>query len=317
MSAEVDVIYSKKPYLLTLKGRITVHYLDGQTIEGEIVAQDELNIWLTVDDAPHLISRSQIRYIKGNPGQQIEAEDSQAVESAVPPAVLQTAVSAPSEPQPETKVAQFVEEVEEAPTADDLGGTVVIPAPSAKAPLDEENLDETAPVIDELADTGMTVILDTNTDLAAVTVAETKEHEGGDSVTGPDVASLDTDDTELLPQLELDDDEPTYVLRESDEKTSLVHLICTTGPHAGEVFELKQGVTTLGRSSDNAVALYKDKEASRHHAIIVYEASKFVIQDQNSLNGTIVNDQIIKDPRPLLNGDVVLIGVSTLKFQER
>ncbi|MBI1881106.1 MAG: hypothetical protein HYR94_23250, partial [Chloroflexi bacterium] len=68
MSAEADLPYSKKPFLLTLKGRITVHYMDGQTIEGELAAQDDLNIWLTVDGTPHLISRNQIRYIKGAPG---------------------------------------------------------------------------------------------------------------------------------------------------------------------------------------------------------------------------------------------------------
>lgn len=317
MSAEADALYSKKPYLLTLKGRITVHYLDGQTLEGEIAAQDELNIWLTVDDTPHLISRSQIRYIKGSLGQQIEVEDSQVVEPEVPQAVLQTAVSAPFEPQPEVKVAQFVEEVEVAPIADDMGGTVVMPSLSAKAALDEETNDETAPIVDELADTGMTVVLGSEASLAGLAVAETEERQGDSPSTGPEVASLDTDETELLPQLELEDDEPTYVLRETDEKSVSVHLICTTGPHAGEVFQLKQGITTLGRSSDNAVALSKDKEASRRHAIIIYEASKFVIQDQSSLNGTIVNDQLIKDPRPLLNGDVILIGVSTLKFQER
>jgi len=34
---------------------VTVHYLDGQTLEGEIAAQDDLNIWLKVGDTPYLI----------------------------------------------------------------------------------------------------------------------------------------------------------------------------------------------------------------------------------------------------------------------
>ena len=44
---------------------------------------------------------------------------------------------------------------------------------------------------------------------------------------------------------------------------------------------------------------------------------KFVVQDQNSLNGTFLNDQLIKGPHLLTNGDIILIGISTLKFQER
>jgi SARP family transcriptional regulator, regulator of embCAB operon len=81
--------------------------------------------------------------------------------------------------------------------------------------------------------------------------------------------------------------------------------------------KLKPGITTIGRASDNVLPLNKDKEASRRHALIIYEASRFVVQDQNSLNGVFVNDQLIKEPRPLQDGDLILIGISTLKFQEK
>jgi pSer/pThr/pTyr-binding forkhead associated (FHA) protein len=112
------------------------------------------------------------------------------------------------------------------------------------------------------------------------------------------------------------DEDSTFVLDKVDMRVS-AHLVCTTGPHAGEVVKLHHGVVTIGRSSDNTFPLSKDKEVSRRHAIITYEASKFVIQDQNSLNGTHVNNENVKEPYPLEDGDMIVIGVSTLKFQER
>lgn len=316
MSAESDLLLSKKPYLLTLKGPVTVHYLDGQTLEGEIAAQDDLNIWLTVDDTPHLIPRSQIRHIKGMSGQQIVPEMAQAGAAIAPVIEAEIPAETPPEPEPTANIAQFVEEVEIAPPADDFGGTVVIAPPSASPAPAEEAQTDAPPPADELADTGMTFVLPREAAAAQEAVVETKEHE----VTDPAPAVLDVGETELLPHLDMEDDDEddaTFVFGESDDEEISVHLICTTGPHAGEVYQLKPGVTTIGRSSDNSFPISKDKEASRRHAIIVYEASKFVIQDQNSLNGTFVNDQLIKEPRPLANGDVILIGISTLKFQER
>lgn len=330
MSADADLHYSRKPFLLTLKGKVTVQYMDGQTLEGEIAAQDELNIWLIVDGSPHLISRSQIRYIKGKPEQSIEAETAQESLLAATPSLADTSpgvskiepepVAVPAqfveepepvaepaqfveEPEPVAMPAQFVEEPEVAPPDEDNGGTLIIPPGLAQpAPaLDQTNLH--APVEDESGDVGTTAIL-------------SPESEVTPAWAEPVLSATDLGETELLPSLEEADSDATFVLRPTEGEEISAHLVCTTGPHAGEVLKLKPGVVTIGRSSDNALSLAKDKEVSRRHTIIVYEASKFVVQDQNSLNGTFVNDQLIKEPRPLQDGDVLLIGVSTLKFQE-
>lgn len=317
MSAEDNLLYSKKPFLLTLKGRITVSFMDGQTLEGEIAAQDELNIWLTIDDTPHLISRSQIRTIKGTPGQQIEPETTRDIPFEAKALPFKTPPASLPEPEPITEVAQFVAETEAVPLDADSGGTMIIAPAAAQILLDEEKTDIPVPVIDELADTGMTVILSHEAETTSE-MSETKEHQGGsstsESIAGSSPAS--TAEAELPPAAETDD-ESTFVLDHQDESAISAHLVCTTGPHAGEVLKLKHGITTLGRSSESTFPLPKDKEASRRHALIVYEASKFVIQDQNSLNGTFVNDELVKDPRLLEDGDIILIGISTLKFQER
>jgi hypothetical protein len=289
--------------------------MDGQTLEGEITAQDELNLWLMIDDTPHLIPRNQIRYVKGEPGQRIEPETALHIPDEAESTPVETVPASPPEPEPVVEVAKFVSEVEMAPFDSDSGGTVII-IPETAQPLLEEKTGPPLPVINTLADTGMTAILSREAEVAPETI-ETKEHQGSsptfEAVAGS--TSANAVEVEVVPSPE--DDETTFVLDQQDDGEVSAHLVCTIGPHAGEVLKLKHGITTMGRSSDNTFPLPKDKEASRRHALIVYEASKFVLQDQNSLNGTFVNDQLVKEPRPLEDGDIILIGVSTLKFQER
>jgi hypothetical protein len=309
MSADADVLYSRKPFLLTLRGVVTVQFLDGQTLEGEIAAQDDLNIWLKVGDTPYLISRNQIRYIKGSPDQPIEPETAQEVPAAAPPSLLDTSpgVSQPAEVEPVVPAAHFVEEIEIPPVEEDTGGTLIIPTGITSSPLSVEQTEVHKPV-EEISDVGTTLVLAPETE----SPLESEEvHFPGDM----EVTPADLGETELLPTLE-DNEDVTFVLKQKSADEISAHLICTAGPHAGEVLKLKPGIVTIGRASDNALPLSKDKEVSRRHALIVYEANNFVLQDQNSLNGTFVNDQLIKEPRPLQDGDIILIGVSTLKFQE-
>ena len=316
MSADDKLLYPKKPFLLTLKGRITVHYMDGQTLEGEITAQDELNIWLMIDDAPHLIPRSQIRYIKGESGQQIEPETALHIPDEAESTPAETSPASLPEPEPPVEVAKFVSEAEMAPFDSDSGGTVII-FPETAQPLLEEKAAPPLPEIDTLGDTGMTAVLGREAVEMVPETIETKEHQGGSPTFEAAAGSTPASAAEVGVIPPPEDDETTFVLDQEDDGEVSAHLVCTIGPHAGEVLKLKHGITTLGRSTDNTFPLPKDKEASRRHALIVYEASKFVLQDQNSLNGTFVNDQLVKEPRPLEDGDIILIGVSTLKFQER
>jgi pSer/pThr/pTyr-binding forkhead associated (FHA) protein len=76
------------------------------------------------------------------------------------------------------------------------------------------------------------------------------------------------------------------------------------------------GMITIGRASDNIISLFNDKEISRKHSKITYEAGNFIVEDQNSLNGTFVNNQRIEGPRYLEDGDVIFIGVSTLEYHQ-
>ena len=77
---------------------------------------------------------------------------------------------------------------------------------------------------------------------------------------------------------------------------------------------LSQGVTTIGRLPDNVIQV-DNLAVSGHHAKIYWDKDKFVIEDNNSLNGTYVNNARV-NRRALKDGDNVLIGKHILAFKE-
>ena len=291
MSTAGNTIYSKNLFLLTLKGQITVHFMDGHTLEGEFVTQDELNIFVTVDHEPMMIPRSQIRYIKGEPGQPIEKDESQA---AFEMGAGEFAVAAKVEKLP----SKDIEDLK------DTDRTVVLP--------EEELIDETT-ALDEAT---MAEATATTSEVGVLEGAAFKLQEVG-------VEFEEDEDPTLVfkeERAEIDDlEEDTFVLEEerAEAKEISAYLDCTSGPYAGEVFQLKSGITTIGRAGDNILALVKDKEISRKHSKITYESGNFIVEDHNSLNGTFVNNERIESPHYLEDGDVIYVGVSTLIFHEK
>jgi hypothetical protein len=84
------------------------------------------------------------------------------------------------------------------------------------------------------------------------------------------------------------------------------------GGLAGEVFSAVGERTTIGRSPDCDVFL-DDVTVSRRHAILVHSESRFLLQDQGSLNGTFLNRNRIESAE-LADGDEVQIGKYRLTF---
>ena len=326
MSANDDMLYSKNLFLLTFKGRMTVHFMDGQTLEGEFVAQDELNIFLTIDHEPIMVPRYQIRYIKGQPGQSIEADSSQEIFAGLKSAPVMPTETAPAAAQVVTPAAD---------EADDLSTLILEPS---------IDLPPYPPAAETEDGEGRTLILETETPTpTAPPTAETgletiifKPEPAPDRVeeTGDEGTMFLSQDMEITPpgtkieeavaQGEVvlkpeakEQSETTILIEEPQVEQVSGQLICTTGPHLGDVFKFIQGDMTIGRSMDNTVPLPKDKEISRRHAIIIQEGDKFVIRDRGSLNGTFVNDKPIEISHQLKDGDIILVGVSTLKYQEK
>lgn len=71
---------------------------------------------------------------------------------------------------------------------------------------------------------------------------------------------------------------------------------------------------TIGRHPDCDVVL-NDHEVSRQHAEVRRDDDGFVIVDLGSLNGTKVNGAGVKGSRTLHDGDSIVIGAHTLRFE--
>lgn len=85
---------------------------------------------------------------------------------------------------------------------------------------------------------------------------------------------------------------------------------------SGKAIEFGEGVVTLGRVADNAVAFPHDSNVSRYHAEIeARDGGEFWLIDLKSSNGTLVNDRRFDSEKLLNHGDVILLGgTSKIEF---
>ena len=79
-------------------------------------------------------------------------------------------------------------------------------------------------------------------------------------------------------------------------------------------FALSQGVVTIGRLPDNLIQV-DNLAVSGHHAKIYWETDHYVLEDNNSLNGTFVNNRRVSKTA-LKDGDEVVIGKHVLAFKD-
>ena len=71
----------------------------------------------------------------------------------------------------------------------------------------------------------------------------------------------------------------------------------------------------IGRSSELDMVLVEDM-VSRKHAKIVTDEKTVTIEDLGSTNGTFVNGVRLDRPRKLVDGDLVRIGETELRFEQ-
>ncbi len=79
-------------------------------------------------------------------------------------------------------------------------------------------------------------------------------------------------------------------------------------------FTLAEGLVSIGRLPDNLIQV-DNLAVSGHHAKIYWDTDHYVLEDNNSLNGTYVNKQKVQKV-PLKDGDEILIGKHTLVFKD-
>ena len=92
------------------------------------------------------------------------------------------------------------------------------------------------------------------------------------------------------------------------------------GKSDGKVFEFNKLPIMLGRHPDDDVFLPFDNKTSRHHARILFNETRFFIEDvgpegKGSTNGTYLNDKRVYDKTILFPGDVFLLGNTALRFR--
>src|SRR4051812_7781453 len=81
-----------------------------------------------------------------------------------------------------------------------------------------------------------------------------------------------------------------------------------------QFIDLNRPLTVIGRRQGSDIVIH-DTNVSRMHAQITRDGSRLLIEDTNSSNGTIVNDERIEGTRELRAGDVIRIGDAVFIFE--
>jgi pSer/pThr/pTyr-binding forkhead associated (FHA) protein len=83
----------------------------------------------------------------------------------------------------------------------------------------------------------------------------------------------------------------------------------------GEERVVNSRALTIGRGSQNDIALDGDDFASARHARIEPRRDGVWVEDIGSTNGTYVNGARLSRPRRLAPGDVIRVGSTDLRFE--
>jgi pSer/pThr/pTyr-binding forkhead associated (FHA) protein len=97
----------------------------------------------------------------------------------------------------------------------------------------------------------------------------------------------------------------------------MVKLYVLSGPRKGLSFDLKEGRTYIGRSSENDIQI-EDRTVSRRHLRILKAGNTYYISDLRSRNGTFFNGNYLAPGIELeiKEGVPITIGMSVICFGE-
>ena len=109
-----------------------------------------------------------------------------------------------------------------------------------------------------------------------------------------------------------------YLYRLYKNKTSSANLSIALGTLDEQLLSLSKDFYEIGREEKEEMIRINSQKASRQHAFINKKTGKFYITDNNSTNGTYLNQERIKPniPHPLSNQDEIKIGGIVLKFYD-
>lgn len=84
---------------------------------------------------------------------------------------------------------------------------------------------------------------------------------------------------------------------------------------SGVVYEIEDGLSTVGREDGVPISLAGESTVSRQHAEIVNTAGVVTLTDLGSTNGTYVNGRKVESEVSLKQGDLVQFGAVKFKFE--
>lgn len=89
-------------------------------------------------------------------------------------------------------------------------------------------------------------------------------------------------------------------------------ILVKSGDNKGKVYQVREEAVTIGRDAGQTIT-FSDKRVSREHAVIEFKDGKYLIRDNHSTNGTLVNGAPISE-KILEFGDEIRIGHNILAF---
>jgi pSer/pThr/pTyr-binding forkhead associated (FHA) protein len=97
----------------------------------------------------------------------------------------------------------------------------------------------------------------------------------------------------------------------------MASLIITSGKKEGDYYPLGRRTNVIGRDEALPIQIL-DNMVSRKHLQIRYDEAtgKYTAFDMKSRNGVYVNNEKVEGERELADGDVLLVGLTSLLFTE-
>ncbi len=111
----------------------------------------------------------------------------------------------------------------------------------------------------------------------------------------------------------LTDIKAALIAADSEASKKPAALLVVGGDLNGTIFDLVDRETTVGRSSENTIAL-EFPGVSRLHFKILEKNSDFFLEDAGSRNGTYLNNKKVEQVIKLGRGDIIKIGSMALKY---
>lgn len=90
-------------------------------------------------------------------------------------------------------------------------------------------------------------------------------------------------------------------------------LVTMPGSPGPETYPFTGDVMSLGRGRNNDIQIKNDGKISRYHCRIFRHEGEFIVEDNKSSNGTLVDGKLITR-QPLLGGELVQLGETRVEF---